>query len=146
NKLLAMPSASCDSNHGKNISLNQRSVWVLNLVVAEQHVGHVLAHSPHDPNDTAWPHRGVRDIREELDNEQIERGIITERSSMRGPYWKAIHEGGRQERELVGQYRAWENATLRWPRTSALLQRIAAWWDREAANADIRARQDKMRE
>ena len=31
NKLLAMPSASSDSNHGKNISSNQRSVWVLNL-------------------------------------------------------------------------------------------------------------------
>ena len=30
NKLLAMPSASSDSNHGKNISWNQRSVWVLN--------------------------------------------------------------------------------------------------------------------
>jgi len=26
-----MPSASSDSNHGKNISWNQRSVWVLNL-------------------------------------------------------------------------------------------------------------------
>src|SRR3977135_272687 len=32
NKLFAMPSASSDSNHGKNISLDQRSVWVLNLV------------------------------------------------------------------------------------------------------------------
>ena len=31
NKLLAMPSASSDSNHGKNISWNQRSVWVLTL-------------------------------------------------------------------------------------------------------------------
>src|SRR2546423_13858728 len=31
NKLLAMPSASSDSNHGKNISWNQSSVWVLNL-------------------------------------------------------------------------------------------------------------------
>ncbi|HUB65463.1 MAG TPA: hypothetical protein VL996_13645, partial [Methylocella sp.] len=116
------------------------------LVVAELHIGHVLAHSPNDPNDNAWPNRGVREILEEINNEQIERGIVTERINMRGAYYKAIHEGGQKERELAKQCRTWAGVALAWSRASALLQRIAEWWEREAEAEDIRARQDQMRE
>ena len=116
------------------------------LVITEQHIGHVLAHAPLDPDDDAWPHRGVRGVLEELDGEQIERGVIMERFNMRGAHWKAIYEGGEQERELAKQYRAWANAALAWSRTSALLERIAEGWERDAVANDIRARQDKMRE
>jgi hypothetical protein len=115
-------------------------------VITEQHIGHLLAHAPLDPDDAAWPHRGVRGILEELDGEQIERGIVTERFNMRGVHWKALYEGGEQERELAKQYRAWANAALAWSRTSALLERIAEGWERDGDAADVRARQDKMRE
>jgi hypothetical protein len=128
------------------VEVRRRGAEEDRLVVAEQHIGHVLAHAPLDPDDAAWPHSGVRGILEELDCEQIERGIVTERLNMRGAHGKALYEGGKQESELAKQYRAWANAALAWSRTSALLERIADWWDREAAEEDVRARQDQMRE
>jgi len=97
-------------------------------------------------DDGAWPHRGVRGVLEALDSEQIERGIVTERINMRGAHFKALYEGGEQERELAKQCRAWADTALAWPRTAALLENIAESWERDADAADVRARQDKMRE
>jgi hypothetical protein len=129
------------------VEVRRRGAEEDRLVIAEQHIGHVLAHAQLlDPADDAWPHRGVRGILEELNSEQIERGIVTERLNMRGAHWKAIYEGGKRERELGKEYRAWANAALAWSRTSALLEKIAEWWERDADAADVRARQDKMRE
>jgi hypothetical protein len=129
------------------VEVRRRGAEEDRLVIAEQHIGHVLAHAQLlDPNDGAWPHRGVRGILEALDSEQIERGIVTERINMRGAHFKALYEGGEHERELAKQYRAWADTALAWSRTAALLENIAEWWERDGDAADVRARQDKMRE
>jgi len=129
------------------VEVRRRGAEEDRLVIAEQHIGHVLAHAQLlDPDDAAWPHRGVRGILEELNSEQIERGVLIERFNMRGAHWKALYEGGEQERELAKQYRAWANAAVAWSRASALLERIAEGWERDADAEDVRARQDKMRE
>lgn len=115
-------------------------------VISEQYVGQVLAHAPTDPEDAAWPLSCVRDILEELENDQVERGLFIERLNMRGAHWKKMYEGGKQERELATKYHSWAKSSLHWPRTSALLGRIATHWTADAGAEDVRARQDKMRD
>src|ERR1700731_3765424 len=60
NKLLAMPSASSDSNHGKNISWNQRSVWVLNLALKRITDGRLLTVASGNATRRQWQNH-VRD-------------------------------------------------------------------------------------
>src|SRR5207247_2322107 len=113
--------------------------------IAEEYIGHVLAHAPTDPADHAWPHRAVRDVIEELHSEGVEEGIRVERFNMRGVVSKALFEGGGQERTLAEQTRGWASAAAGWPLTAAMLRRIARLWDSEGTREDERARQDQMR-
>lgn len=109
------------------------------------YIGQALAHAPHD-DDGGWPHRIVRDVIEVLQADDIERGIATERFNMRGVFMKSIFEGGAQERDLAQKYRSWSELAASWIRTSALLENIAKRWDAGAEEADLRAKQDMMRE
>jgi hypothetical protein len=113
--------------------------------IADEYVGHMLAHSPTDPTDGGWPHRVIRDLIEELHSEKVEIGIQIERFNMRGVVSKAMFEGGRQERVLAEQCREWAGKAATKPRTAALLRDLAERWEREAASEDRRARQDEMR-
>jgi len=113
--------------------------------IADEYIGHVLAHAPNDPEDQAWPHRLVRNLIESLANERIEQGIRIERSNMRGPTMRGPFEGGNQERALAGMIREWGAKTVEWSRTTNLLRDMAAQWERHAEYEDIRARQDEMR-
>jgi hypothetical protein len=113
--------------------------------IADQYIGHVLAHGPDDSSDKAWPHRAVRDLIELIASDDLEIGIRTERFNMRGAWTKAPYEGGGQERALADQARAWAKASVVHPRTSAMLSTIAAMWESSAEAADVRARQDQMR-
>jgi hypothetical protein len=108
-------------------------------------LGELLAYAPYDPGDSAWPHRAVRDLLEELRSENIERGIVTEQHSKRGAYWKGMFEGGRQERGLAAQARESAQASQQWPRTAAMLMTISAMWDHQADRADQEAEKDKIR-
>jgi hypothetical protein len=86
-------------------------------VVADIHIGQLLAHSSRDPEDGAWPHRVVRNLIEKLEAEHIEEGLVTERINMRGVYTKDLYEGGIQERALASQYRSWADISrAQWPR------------------------------
>jgi hypothetical protein len=113
--------------------------------IADQYIGHVLAHAPNDSTDNAWPHRAVRDLIELLASDNLEIGIRIERSNMRGVYKKALFEGGTQERDLANQAHGWAKASAGYPRTSALLRTIAEMWEASADAADVRARQDQMK-
>jgi hypothetical protein len=66
--------------------------------IADQYIGHVLAHGPIDPSDGAWPHRAIRDLIELIASDDLEIGIRTERFNMRDVWTKAAYEGGGQER------------------------------------------------
>jgi hypothetical protein len=113
--------------------------------IADQYIGHVLAHAPDDPTDKAWPHRAVRDLIEQLESSDVEKGITVERFNMRGVTTKAAYEGGKQERDIAEKYRRWAKVSVAHVRTSAMLGAIAKSWDKYADAEDERAEQDKMR-
>jgi hypothetical protein len=56
-----------------------------------------------------------------------------------------VNEGGAQERDYAERYKRWADATLAYPRTSAMLTAISEDWIRQADRADVRAEQGKMK-
>ena len=114
--------------------------------IGAQYVGKALAHVPADPVDGAWPIQAVRELLEDVQSEHVERGIEVERFNMSGTFTKGVYEGGEQERSFARQARNWASACAAWPRTSAMLFRIAQNWDHMAEREDISARQRRMRD
>jgi hypothetical protein len=113
--------------------------------IADLTIGEILAHAPADPNDGGWPHQGIRNVLEQLVADDIERGLMIERFNMRGAYWKALYEGGAQERAFAEQYREWARiARGRWPRVAQVLECIAQDWEAHARREDQRVEQDKL--
>jgi hypothetical protein len=114
--------------------------------IADEFIGHLFAHAPHDP-DGAWPHKVVRDLIEELSSSHVETGIDTERFNMAGrAHARAIYGGGTRERGLAQQFLNWSKETKAWPRTSAMLNRIAESWERFGAMQDQHSKQQRMRD
>jgi hypothetical protein len=116
------------------------------LTIAQQKIGTLLAHSPNDPEDNVWPHRGIRECLDNWRNVQIERGISIERLNMRGGNWRAPREGGQPERILAAGLREAASKVSAWPRTRMLLLGLADHWEETAKQEDIRSKQDEMRE
>jgi hypothetical protein len=112
-------------------------------VITDQQIGQMLAYAPTDAEDNAWPVRSVRDVIEESASDEVERGICISRFNMRGVSRKAMYEGGGQERGIAAQYRIWAETSVSWPRTCAMLRRIAEDWERTAEQADTRAELDQ---
>jgi hypothetical protein len=112
--------------------------------IADEYVGHTLAHAPND-EDGGWPHCAVRDLIEALKSDDVESGIKVERLNMRGAFTKAMYEGGKQESGLAEEARVWAKAAGSWPRTHAMLLDLARIWKAKAEGEDQRAQQDKMR-
>ena len=86
----------------------------------------------------------MRDIIEEVASSDLERGIYVERFNMRGTTWRGLYDGGDQERQLATQYKGWAETCTAWPRTSAMLETMAADWLEDAEREDVRARQRLM--
>lgn len=114
--------------------------------LADQNIGIILYYYPPDPEDSAWPHIELRKLLEDLQNDQIERGIELEQFNSRGTVSKAVLEGGDQERGLAHEWRNWA-ATVgsRWPRTRVMLERIAQSWEHDARREDDRAEKRRYR-
>jgi hypothetical protein len=103
---------------------------------ADQHIGRVLAYSPADP-DGIWPCTPVRDVIELTRNRSVERGMFLGALNKRGPTWRRPTDGGFQERDLALFYRNLSKALrLEWPRTSALLDRVAKSLEHQGAESD----------
>ncbi|SDD96192.1 hypothetical protein [Paraburkholderia lycopersici] len=113
--------------------------------VTDGRIGHLLAHAPASSVDGAWPHQAVRSAIESIASDKLENGLAIERFNMRGVYGKGIGEGGDQERELAKQARNWADTTQDFPRTSAMLMRIAEGWMRDAERADVDAAKQSLR-
>jgi hypothetical protein len=136
---------------GTNVDAPALRAWVTKALrltaeadrtkIGAQYVGKVLAHAPHDAADGAWPHQAVREVIEEVANNELERGIQIERFNMRGVYSKDPYDGGGAERTLALQARQWADVATAWPRTAGMLVRIADDWDHQAAREDIEAQQ-----
>lgn len=115
------------------------------LSMAEQRVGQVLARAPADPEDGAWPHEAVRVAIEKMASDRLERGLSLARVNQRGVYSKSIGEGGAQERELAAQCLRWAEAVPKFPRTVAMLRRIAENWTKYAERADVEAAEEALK-
>lgn len=113
--------------------------------IADQYVGHVLAHAVQNPDEGFWPPSAICAVIEKFAAEQIENGFSIECFNKRGVFSKTIHEGGEQERMLASTYEHWAAEILNFPRTSAILSSIAESWAHKAKQEDIRAELSKMK-
>jgi hypothetical protein len=109
-------------------------------VIGDELIGQVLSGSPTGP-DGGWPHPAVRSLIEEVASPDLERGFEIGVYNSRGVTTKHPYEGGVQERTLAERYEGYANlAAGRWPRTAAMLRRIADSYRREALREDDEAR------
>jgi hypothetical protein len=115
-------------------------------VITDQQIGQILAYAPSDAADHAWPSKPIRDLIEGLAADQVEIGIAICRFNQRGVSWRAVYDGGTQERGLASQYRDWAEVARHWPRTSALLRQIADDWDAHASRMDTEAKLNQLRD
>jgi hypothetical protein len=107
-------------------------------------IGETLRYAPPGP-DGAWPAIPVRNLIEDWASEDLEHGLEIEVYNSRGVVTKDPYSGGGAERSIAAQYRGYaELVRDRWPRTAAMLERIAATYGRDALREDTDAefRQD----
>lgn len=112
--------------------------------IADQYVGHILAHAPVDPAERFWPPSPVCELIERLASKDIETGISIECFNKRGVVARGMYEGGTLERADASTYEGWAAATAHYPRTSAMLAAISETWRRQAEEEDVRAELRKM--
>lgn len=105
--------------------------------VGDTLIGEMLGRgSPEDP-DGSWPATPIRDVIEALESEELERGIGTGIFNDRGVWTKDPTEGGSQERAIAEKYEGLASAVSDgWPRTAAMLRRMARGYRRDAARED----------
>lgn len=107
------------------------------IIGCDLQIGFMFAHIPGDPDGT-WPHVGVRNLIERLNNETIDRHIQNEIYNSRGVVSKSINDGGKQERALSEKYKKMSEAVnSKWPRTAAMLRSIAKSYEQQAKSEDI---------
>ena len=101
------------------------------LEVALTDVGHVLFHSPADP-DGLWVNHGVAELLNERDSDDMRAGYRTEAYNSRGVHW--VDPAGAPERELARAYRAKAEAVENagYQRFAATLRQLADSYDAEA--------------
>lgn len=113
------------------------------LKPGDRAIGRMLAHSP-PGTDGHWPHEAVRQVLEDCMSEDLERGIEVGLYNQRGWVQRDLTEGGERERDLANKFSGYAAAlATRWPRTAAMLRRIAAGYERDATRQDNRARRRK---
>jgi hypothetical protein len=111
--------------------------------IGDEHIGKVLASAPAEA-DGVWPAKPVRESLEAARSREMELGILMGIQNNRGVTRRGLLDGGVQERSIAKLYWDWAKATqLEWPRTSALLERIAQsfeehgqWHDQNAERTD----------
>lgn len=102
-----------------------------------QQVGQVLA-SPATDTDGTWPNQAVRDILEELNDTEVEAGLIIGRFNQRGVTVRSPYDGGDQERSLADTYQTMADALRhKWPRAGAILDQLANGYRTDANREDL---------
>ena len=104
--------------------------------VGDLHIGQIMAAAPAEAGG-AWPAIAVREVIENTQSRELERGILTGVRNNRGATWRGMTDGGVQERERAAHYRRCAAETgLEWPRTAALLDLIAKSYEAEGERYD----------
>lgn len=137
------------SDDAGNVSPDKLNEWVRNarklakesdrLEVCDLNLGEVFARGGEDV-DKAMPLIAIRNVIEECESEELERGLCIGFHNRRGVVSKSLYEGGKQERELAETYQRYADACSKWPRTAAALRRVAEDYINQARTEDERAK------
>lgn len=104
--------------------------------IGDQMIGKVLSGSPNG-TDGVWPAEPVRDIIENVASHDLEQGFEVGRFNSRGVVMRHPAEGGGQERQLKERYEKCAEAVRdRWPRSAAMLRRLADTYRAQARRED----------
>lgn len=107
--------------------------------IGDQLIGCILRYAQPDTGKS-WPPRVVRELIETLGSTDIEQGIEIEVYNSRGVTSRGLADGGAQERKLAKQYRTCAKSfQAQWPRTAAMLTRIADGYESDARREDVEA-------
>lgn len=105
--------------------------------VGDQEVGKVLARVPAG-SDGVRPPPCVRELLEELQADEVDRGFFLGVVNGRGVTCRSPFDGGELERDLAARYERWAEATYAFPRTATVLRQLA-----ESYRADARREDDR---
>ena len=107
------------------------------ITVADHKIGNLLSHYP-PGSDGIWPHEVLRNLIEELANDEIEKGIKFGVINSRGVISRSLQEGGSQERAIAERYKNSARALAdRWQRTARLLRNLGKMYESDARREDI---------
>lgn len=111
--------------------VKQACVETGHLEIAMEMVGHVLIHTPADP-DGLWIHRTAAAALNDKNAGHMREGFQVELLNSRGMHW--IDPSGKPEMGLAEKYRqqADQVENARYPRLAATLRELASFYDREA--------------
>lgn len=120
-------------------AVQKKLVGYVSAEKSELYLGYVLASSP-DGADGMWPAEAVRSVIEHMKSSVLERGISTRCYNRDSRGTRRDYIGGVPEWCLVNKYREFSRCmTLRWPRTAALLSRLAEDYEIEVRQEDTKA-------
>ncbi|MFE9174335.1 hypothetical protein ACFYNZ_33685 [Streptomyces kebangsaanensis] len=106
--------------------------------VGDVQIGQVLAFAPRDRDDLQIP-EAVRDLLEEINSRDLERGLSIGIYNKRGVTSRGLLDGGTQESELARSFREQAEHAHAWPRTRKLLKGLAESYEAEARREDHEA-------
>jgi len=113
--------------------------------IGDQRIGEIISASKCERNGQ-WPPLAVRDVIEATQSKHLENGVYLGVYNRRGVTVSGVYDGGEKERILATSFRNWSKAfEFDWPRTAALLERIAANYEEHAREEDERAEQRQWR-
>ncbi|PBC45339.1 hypothetical protein [Rhodococcus sp. ACPA1] len=111
--------------------------------IASRIIGETLGVHTTTDGDGTWPCLAVREVLEHEQDPDLENALALARVNQRGDTIRGIYTGGNQERELAAQHRAWaESVRDRWPRTGAILERLAQHYTTDGRREDRDAERD----
>lgn len=109
------------------------------VAIGDEMIGQILGQAPSEA-DGIWPAIAVRDLIEATRSAHLEAGVEVAVRNGRGVTVRGLTDGGAQERILVERYRAYaQGMSTRWPRTAAMLRRLAHAYEADARREDISA-------
>jgi len=112
--------------------------------VGDSHIGQVLAHAKSE-EEGIWPPEAICKVIEETQSVELDDGFSSGIYNKRGVVTKSPFEGGQQESALAEQFRLYADKwAIRYPRTAAILTKIANGYENEAKREDKEAERRDM--
>ena len=107
--------------------------------IGDQRIGRLLATASADESGV-WPRGEIRLVLQNIATKDLRIGFVAGSLNRRGVWTRNLEEGGRQERDLAGQYRARAaSVALDSPFVARALDEIANHYDAHAVVMDTRA-------